>query len=208
MKNTINNNQAEINQKLDEQILVVKRDKFFQEPAWQGIRAVDFSAYLKTINENKEFLPRTLMENDPGYKQVIPYMVFNYEDRYFLMQRQAKATETRLKNKYSLGIGGHIRQEDISGLNIIDWARREFEEEVEYAGNYEVQPIGILNDDSNPVGEVHVGFVLLLKGDTPKIKVKEELKSGVLLDLKECQDFYDMMENWSQIVFNFLKTLK
>ena len=50
------------------------------------------------------------------------------------MQRRAQTTEKRLMNKYSMGIGGHLRQTDITGKNVIEWARREFDEEIKYAG--------------------------------------------------------------------------
>ena len=189
----------------DELILVVKREKLFPQEAWHGLRAVTMQDYLAIIEQEQEFLPRSLMETDSTYKQIIPYLVFKHKDTYFLMQRQAKATEQRLKNKYSLGIGGHIRQEDITSKSIIDWAQREFEEEVSYTGSYTVQPLGILNDDSNPVGEVHLGFVFLLEGDSSNIAVKSELKSGQLVSLAECTSYYESLENWSQIVLDFLK---
>lgn len=189
----------------DENILVVKRSALFKDETWQGLIKVDTLKYLNIIDKEKEFLPRSIMETDANYKQIIPYLVFNFEDKYFLMQRQSKTSEQRLKNKYSLGIGGHIREEDLSSNNIIDWARREFEEEVDYAGSYSVETLGMLNDDSNAVGEVHIGFVLLLKGNSNNIKVKSELKSGELLTLDECLSYYDSMETWTQIVFDFLR---
>ena len=190
----------------DEMILVVKRSAFFaQTPAWQGIKKVDFDQYLDLIKQQQEFQPRSQMEIDPTYKQIIPYLIFQHDDRYFLMQRQAKATETRLQNKFSLGIGGHIQQEDLSGGTIFDWARREFYEEVTYNGTFTVEPLGIINDDSTPVGQVHVGFVFLLKGDSDQIQVQSELKSGVLLSLDENKAFYDRMETWTQMVFDFLQ---
>lgn len=201
----INNNQEPMTLKHDENILVVKRDVLLQDGAWQGLKAVDFEKYLKIINEHKEFLPRSIMETDPSYKQIIPYLVFCTEDKFFLMQRKAKATESRLKSKYSLGIGGHIREEDLTSANIIEWAKREFEEEIDYNGNYTFEPIGILNDDSTLVGQVHIGFVFLLQGDSTSIKIKEEMESGTLLSLDECALYYDQMETWTQIVFNFLK---
>ena len=149
------------------------------------------------------------MENDPTYKQIIPYLVFCHEDRYFLMQRTDKSTEQRLQNKYSLGIGGHIRQEDMTTDSIIDWAEREFHEEVSYNGSLNVKPLGILNDDSNAVGQVHVGFVFLLEGDNQQIKVKSELKSGTLLTLDDIKYYFDKMESWSQITFECLiRTVK
>jgi predicted NUDIX family phosphoesterase len=192
----------------DEHILVVKRAKLFPKGSWQGLRHVNGSEYLTIIDKEKEFLPRSLMESDVTYKQIIPYLIFTHKDTYFLMQRQAQATEQRLKNKYTLGIGGHIRQEDLTSNNIVEWAQREFEEEVDYQGSYTVEPLGILNDDSNPVGQVHVGFVFLLKGDSNIIEVKSELKSGQLLTFADCQPYYDSMETWSQITLDFIRSTR
>lgn len=197
--------EAQAFQPHDELILVIKRTDLFASDEWQGLKKVDYAAYAHLIQEKQEFLPRSLMEQDFAYKQIIPYLVFKHENKYFLMQRQAKATETRLKNKFSLGIGGHINKEDLVGNDIAAWARREFHEEVDYAGALSITPIGILNDDSNPVGQVHVGFVFLLEGEHAQISVKEELKSGQLLTLEECAPFYDQMETWTQIVYNFFE---
>lgn len=190
--------------KQDENILVVNRETMFASEEFQGLQKTNTDKYLDIIDKHKEFLPRSVMETDFRYKQIIPYLVFTYEDKYFLMQRQAKSTEQRLQSKYSLGIGGHIREEDMETNNIIDWARREFEEEINYSGNYTVEPIGILNDDSNEVGQVHAGFVFLLKGDNADISVKSELQSGELLTLSECKKYYDFMETWTQIIFDSL----
>jgi len=135
-----------------ENILVIKREAILGSQAWQGLKAGDCADYMELINAHKEFLPRPHMETNPRYKQVIPYLIFKHDDRYFLMQRQSQASEQRLKNKYSLGIGGHIRQEDlVDSASIFDWARREFHEEVEYRGSLSIKPIGVLNDDSNDV---------------------------------------------------------
>lgn len=188
----------------DEHILVVKRSELLGTQQMQGLIPVNVDQYVDLIHRKKEFLPRSLMETDPTYKQIIPYIVFTFNNRYFLMQRTAKATETRLQNKYSLGIGGHIRQEDMTDSSLFTWAEREFHEEVEYTGAMTMKVLGLLNDDSNPVGQVHIGFVILLEGQHGNIKVKSELKSGVLLSLQECADFYSTMENWSQIVYDAL----
>lgn len=197
--------QQPIQKNYDELILVVKRsDLFAHQPAWSGLKTVNFEDYLSIIQTKKEFHPRSIMETDPAYKQIIPYLIFNFEDKYFLMQRAGDATETRLKNKYTLGIGGHVRQEDLSTESIIDWARREFDEEINFNGTYTIHPLGILNDDSNPVGQVHLGFVMLLKGSSDAISIKSELKNGTLLTLEECKQFFNNMETWSQIAFEAL----
>lgn len=189
----------------DEDILVLKRaDMFSLEPAWSGLRSVRLDNYLQLIQAKKEFLPRSRMELDPQYKQIIPYLVFCHNNRYFLMQRTAQATEKRLQNKYSLGIGGHIRHEDMRTDSLFDWARREFHEEVMYDGSIDIEPLGILNDDSNEVGKVHIGFVFLLHGAHERISVKSELKSGTLLSLDGMREYFPLMESWSQIVFEHL----
>jgi len=192
--------------KKDEKILVVKRDLILPKQAWHGIKQVSFEDFLKIINNEKQFLWRSQMEQDESYKQIIPYLVFTHNNRYFLMQRKGTASEQRLKNKYSLGIGGHIRQEDMTTESIFDWAHREFHEEVDYSGNLNIDPIGILNDDGNAVGRVHLGLVLLLKGNSANISVRSELKSGKLVSLDECELQFESLESWSQEVFRFLKS--
>lgn len=194
-----------IPQKQDEDILVVRRNELFPEGAWQGIRAVDTQQFVTTIQEKKEFHPRSLMETDPTFKQIIPYLIFTHGNKYFLMQRQSNASEKRLQNKYSLGIGGHIRKEDMTTNSIFDWAKREFHEEVNYSGKLNISPLGVLNDDSNDVGKVHLGFVLLLQGDSNAISVKSELKSGTLVTLDECAKYQNNLESWSNLVFEFLQ---
>ena len=192
-----------------EKILVVKRNKILEEDAFSGFLPItNFANYLEIINNHKEFLWRADMELDTSYKQIIPYLIFNFQDKFFLMQRKGTASESRLKNKYLLGIGGHIRQEDMQANDIFDWAKREFVEEVHYKGNITIKPIGVINDDSNSVGQVHIGFVFLLTGDSDNIKVKSELKDGTLLTLKECEHFYSSMESWSQLAVSYLNTLK
>jgi len=191
----------------DEQILVIKRTTLFPQGAWQGLKAVNHVHYAQLIQSNKEFHSRAAMEQDPVYKQIIPYLVFTHQNRYFLMQRQAKASETRLQNKFSLGIGGHINAEDLNNnADIAQWARREFDEEVDFSGTYTIEPIGILNDDSNAVGQVHVGFVYLLHGSSDTISIKSEHKSGDMLTLDECMEKYPLMETWSQITLDFLRS--
>lgn len=191
--------------KQDEMILVVKRSEFFkQHPPWAGLKEVNFDEYLSLIERHKEFLPRSTMEIDVTYKQIIPYLVFSHKETYFIMQRTDNATENRLKNKFSLGVGGHIREEDLTDNSLFSWAQREFHEEVDYKDKFTIKPIGIINDDSNPVGQVHVGFVFLLEGTTPHITVKSELKSGRLVSLEECRGHFNAMETWSQILYEFL----
>jgi predicted NUDIX family phosphoesterase len=189
----------------DEKILVIKRQKLFPAEAVQGfLPALDFKKYETMIVEHQEFGWRSAMELDPTYKQIIPYLIFKHNETYFLMRRRSDATEARLKDKYTLGIGGHVRQEDLDGANLIAWAQREFDEEINYSGALNVKPLGLINDDSNAVGQVHVGFVFLLEGDNADISIRSELKEGSLQTLEQMKDVYDRMETWSQRIYDYL----
>lgn len=189
----------------DEKILVVKRDTLFaNQTIGNGLIRHGLDSFVDCIQDHKEFLPRALMETDPSYKQIIPYLVFTHDNKFFLMQRTGTASEARLRNNYSLGIGGHIRQEDCSTNSIFAWAEREFHEEINYQGAVTIEPLGILNDDSNEVGTVHLGLVLLLRGTNPEISIKSELKSGVLVPLEHLATYEPEMENWSKILLPYL----
>jgi predicted NUDIX family phosphoesterase len=83
--------------------------------------------------------------------------------------------------------------------------RREWEEEVEYRGQFEAKLLGLMNDDSSPVSRVHLALVFLVDGDSPQIAIRETDKlSGELLSLAEMRIFYLEMESWSQIVYDRL----
>ena len=197
------------NFKPDEKILVVHRNKILDdENLFSGFLPItNFDKYLEIISTQKEFIWRSKAETDNNFKQIIPYLIFTFQGKLFLMQRRSTASEERLKNKYSLGIGGHIREEDMKQNNIFDWARREFSEEVNYSGNISIKPLGLVNDESNDVGKVHLGFIFLLTGDSDNIAVKSELKQGNLKTLQECENLYSSMETWSQLSLSYLKTL-
>ncbi len=185
----------------DERIFVIKRAHIAHDGIWSGLRHDILDRYQAVVREKGEFQWRSAMETDSRYKQIIPYMIFTYNDAFFLMQRKSNATESRLQEKFSLGIGGHMREEDVAGTTIFEWAQREFLEEVTYDGSLTVEPLGVINDESNAVGQVHLGFALLLRGDSGCIQPKSEFKQGMLVDRMTCATYIDRMEPWSQLVW-------
>jgi len=68
----------------DEQILVVKSDTIFKDGRWQGLKTDKLDYFVDLIKKNCEFKRRGDMENDPSFKQIIPYILFNYKNQYFL----------------------------------------------------------------------------------------------------------------------------
>ncbi len=163
-----------------------------------------FAATENIILTSKMLLKRKYAEEDPRYKQIIPYFIFKQNNQYFLMQRAQTAGEPRLKNKMTLGIGGHLRNEDIINTPLTEWGMREFHEEVNFSGGITLTPFGIINDERNEVGRVHLGLVFLVEGMGGSISVKSELKSGYLASLSEIKENFESLETWSQLIFNYL----
>jgi predicted NUDIX family phosphoesterase len=189
-----------------EQVLCVKREDMFPDGAWHGFVSQDLDRHQALIRQRHFFKSRAEVENDPGYQQIIPYVVFRHDGRYFLTHRLRASSEKRLRKQYSLGIGGHINPGDLeAGDPILDGLRREWGEEVIYDGKFEAQLIGLLNDDSSPVSKVHLGVVFLVDGDSPNISIRETDKlAGELLTLDEMRIYYLGMESWSQMVYDRL----
>ncbi|OIO45458.1 hypothetical protein COU05_01880 [bacterium (Candidatus Gribaldobacteria) CG10_big_fil_rev_8_21_14_0_10_37_21] len=195
----------------NEEILVIKRDIIFKDTIWQGLKTDNLEHFLDIIKNNFEFKRRGDVENDPSFQQIIPYILFNFENKYFLYKYLEKAGEQRLINDYMLGVAGHINPVDNKQENTIEAGMmREWEEEVDFQGNLlEKKLIGILNDDSRPVEAVHLGLVYLFKGDSAKIVVKEkETIKGEMMTLPEIALCMEKSGGWAPIIYHsYLKTL-
>jgi len=200
----------------DEQVLVIKSDIIFNPPAgggkWQGLKTDNLDYYIDLIKKNCEFKRRGDMENDPSFKQIIPYIIFNYKDKYFLYRYLKKAGEQRLKNDYIIGVGGHINQIDLnSGGDILEAGMdREWSEEIDYKGKLDKKLIGILNDSRRPVESVHLGLVYLFRGDNPDILVRETDKlKGELVNIEELRKKVEgIEEGWAPLIYDeYLKNV-
>lgn len=190
-----------------EEVLVVPRADIFPDGAWHGFIDADLDRYLTVVAERHQFRPRREVEEDPVFQQIIPYIVFRHGDRFLLTKRLKESSEKRLRHLYSLGVGGHINREDVTGDAdpVLQGLRREFEEEVVYAGAVEERLLGLINDDSNDVSRVHLGVVFELAGDRGEIEIRETGKlEGELLTLEEMKMYYLDMESWSQLIYDHL----
>lgn len=190
-----------------EDVLVVPRERLFAGEEWTGFRDTGLDQLLERIRANYHFRPRREVEEDPSEPQIIPYVVFRHEDRYFLTHRLRWSSERRLRKQYSLGVGGHINPEDVAGAaDPIDAGlRREWEEEVVYEGQISTRLVGAINDQTTAVGRVHLGLIFLLEGDRSEISIREVNKlAGELLPLEVMRSYYLLMESWSQLIFDYL----
>ncbi len=161
-----------MSQKADERVLVVPSAELDRLGRFQGFSA-DADRYVTAllVPQFMDYRPRSQVEDDPGYKQIIPYVVFRCADRIFCYTRGKSQGEARLHRLRSLGVGGHVSQEDALGgksLDAYDAAmKREIDEEVNVACAGRIRRVGLINDDSTPVGQVHLGVVHLYELDEP-----------------------------------------
>ena len=199
----------------DENILVVSRALFDELGAFEGL-SLEPERYLPALldPENNYFLPRDDAEEDPGHKQIIPYAIFRHGDRFLHYVRGGGGGEKRLAAKGSLGIGGHINQEDFDAQAHLDkdtytiGVEREIDEELNIEGGHTQRIVALINDDSNPVGQVHLGVVHLFELESDAVTSNEDnITELEFLTLEELQARRDRLETWSQHCLDGLSTL-
>jgi len=197
----------------EEQILVIERKVLEQIGMFQGL-VFDVDRYLAKIFVQgvPRFMPRSQMEKDPAYKQLIPYVIMNYEGKYLSYVRGKRAGEARLVGNRSIGIGGHINPiDDMPLLNSTPYETyfaavgREVAEEVSVETSHTDRVVALLNDESNEVGLVHLGIVHYWKLAAPKVKKREQMITQLdFSTLPELNKVRDTMETWSQLCLKHL----
>jgi len=149
------------------------------------------------------------MEEDPSYKQLIPYCIFSCDGKIFYYERGSSGGEKRLESKRSIGIGGHISLEDEQSENSAyqEGMRREIDEEVYLDTTYDQKLVGLINDDETEVGKVHLGIVHQFELLEPKIRPRESsvINTGFATPEELTTDI-DQFETWSQICIKHLFT--
>jgi len=199
-----------------ENVLVVRRELFDQLGGFQGLN-FEPEKYLKAIllRGNNLFLPRDQAEQNPAYKQIIPYALIVFENRVLHYVRGKKAGEQRLVAKGSIGIGGHMSEEKDKFL----WhttdeqayragVEREVNEEIKIDTPFEDRIVALLNDDTTDVGRVHLGIVHIFKLAAPKIEKREAMITGLtFLTKEELVSRRESLESWSQICVDSLERL-
>jgi predicted NUDIX family phosphoesterase len=186
----------------DEQVLVVPRDRIMGVRAWRGVLESGAEPYLDLIAAEGRFEPRSQMELDPRFKQVIPYLVLSDGARIFLMRRTRAGGDERLHDRFSIGVGGHLNPGDV---DLGGGLAREWAEEIEADFIPEFRFLGLLNDDETEVGKVHLGVVYVADTGGRPVAVRElEKLEGRFADPAEVLAVYDRMESWSQLVFDVI----
>lgn len=190
--------------KLAERVLVVPTAVFHQIGLFQGFnpRVED---YLPRLLDpaHVSYRPRAEAEDDPNFKQLIPYVILKWRDQVFSYTRGKRATEARLQALRSLGVGGHISADD-TGLFEAPYRKamfREVAEEVQLDSTYEERCVGLINDDSSPVGQVHLGIVHVFELAEAKVQRREQaLTRSGFAPLAQLRAEREQFETWSQFL--------
>ena len=189
-----------------EEILVIPRELFDKLGSFQGIET-DVVRYLEAILDpaNNFFMERGKAEEDPSFKQIIPYALFHHQGQYLHYTRGKSGGESRLHAQGSIGIGGHInpvdeRADPLGRETYLAGVEREIDEELLISGGHKNKIVALLNDDSNEVGKVHLGVVHLFELENNRVESGEDALANLAFqstaDLKD--SLYPTLETWSK----------
>ncbi|MCD8914921.1 NUDIX domain-containing protein [Staphylococcus simulans] len=200
--------------KFDEKIIVVPRDIVYnhEKNAFNGFLPQNDptgEAIFETLDKY-EVKRRGDMEEDPAYKQLISYCLLeNEKGETLVYERLSGGGEDRLHGQSSIGVGGHMN--DVMDAQTINEvlrvnAQRELEEEVGLSTSktQNMEYIGFINDDTNEVGEVHLGIVFKIRVDSENVEAKETDTLKIKWVNQGRIEDYDDFETWSALILKAL----
>lgn len=203
--------------KMDEIILVIPRAMLFDHErlSFQGVLQdlAHIAELLERLECGMQCMRRGDVEENPAFKQPIPYLVLRQGEAVFCYQRLQGGGEKRLHDKLSIGIGGHMNALATAPPRFVHTLmanlKRELQEELvlsEMPHSYHIR--GLINDDSDAVGQVHLGILLEAHlPPTAQVAVREtDQLAGQWVPLAALTDpdAYERLENWSKLALTAL----
>jgi predicted NUDIX family phosphoesterase len=178
------------------------------------------SDVLNRIVQNGLFRKRNELEEDPSFKQIIPYAIISCKEpehsgvqrsqSFFLFKRTSKQTEKRLHNKLHLGVGGHMKPGSSKESNeqyLINELKRELFEEVKLLNGClieSIEYIGFINDDTISVSRVHIGLLYNIRVSNKDVVINETDKmTADWINKTDLAEYYEEMETWTKIAVDY-----
>lgn len=197
------------------EFILALRNEFVQASLPEGCsNALSLTeAVDATIIAQREFL-----ETSESYRQLISYTVLRKPDgTIFVYQRGKGVGEQRLAGDYSCGIGGHVEVSDViwanNEPNLVETVRisvwRELYEECGLTpSETKAEDINLcyfINDNSNPVGRVHLGLVAIVsvEQDFEATMQEVELEAYGWKSASEIANL-EGAENWTTLVAQYI----
>lgn len=196
----------------EERVLCFRRNLLEELGVFHGI-SLEIEKYLPvvTASSNILYLNRSEAEQDKRYKQLIPYVLILCQDKILRYRRGRGGQETRLHGLHSVGVGGHISEED-HGLfsnraGYQEGMRRELMEEVAIEEMKEAA-VAVINDDSTEVGYVHFGVVHVMHvADEAIVGRRSGIVNPEFVPIAEAVKDLSVYESWSSFCLGQLDSL-
>jgi len=196
----------------EERVLCFERKLLEDLGVFQGIN-LEVEKYLPVVTSNSRlvYLNRSEAELDRRYKQLIPYVLLICNGRILRYRRGKGGQETRLHGLFSVGIGGHISEEDhglfSSDRGYQEGMRRELMEEVAIDGAT-APAVAVINDDSTEVGYVHFGVVHVMQVANENVATgRSGIAGPEFISIAEAMKEPASYESWSRLCLEHLEVL-
>lgn len=198
---------------MPKEALVVSTDILFKEKHFEGFLSVKDFDFSNIILNNYFYHERgDKLEHDVSLQQIIPYVVIinNKAKKVFAYKRapDERYTEVRLRNKFSIGIGGHVERQDDKNP-IQSGMMRELMEEVKISEYPTPKIIGYINDDKGDVESVHFGILALAETENEVQQGDDEMVESGFYSIEEFEsliaDSSNNLEGWSKIAWPVVK---
>lgn len=191
-----------------ERVLVLPRDRVPGGCDFTGVRSANVQTLADlqaAVLAHGRYMDRPLAEEDPTSKQLIPYVVIRDGSLVFMMERTDAGGDARLHGRASIGVGGHLNPVDEGEDPLTDGLRREWSEELVADWDPEFRLVGLLNDDSNAVGSVHLGVVFEVDAAGRAVEIRERDKlTGRFASVDDVRAAWDRLETWSRLLAQHL----
>jgi predicted NUDIX family phosphoesterase len=195
----------------EERVLCFERKLLEDLGVFQGL-SLDVEKYLPVVTDSANILYRNRSEAelDRRYKQLIPYVLIICNGKILRYRRGKGGGEKRLHGFYSVGVGGHISEEDNSlfakSVGYHDSMRRELMEEVAIEGAKDAT-VALINDDSSDVGYVHFGVVHVLEVSNEAAASSRGIVAPEFVPIADAIKDLSEYESWSRFCLEQLNTL-
>jgi predicted NUDIX family phosphoesterase len=196
----------------EERVLCFSRNPLEKLGVFQGL-SLEVDKYLPAVTTRSElvYLNRSEAEQDRRYKQLIPYVLLIHNEEILRYRRGKGGEETRLHGLYSIGIGGHISEEDHSlftrDIGYEEGMLREVREEVDIE-QAKTATVAVINDDSTDVGYVHFGVVHIMQVVDKNVAGRRSgIVSPEFIPMAEAVENASNYESWSRFCLENLEHL-
>ena len=196
----------------EERVLCFERNLLEEVGVFQGL-SLEIDKYLPVVTASKRilYLNRSEAEQDKRYKQLIPYALLICNNRILRYRRGRGGQESRLHGLYSVGVGGHISEEDhglfSTGFGYHEGMRRELMEEVA-VDEVKEAAVAVINDDSTEVGQVHFGVVHTMHvANENVVGGRSGIVGPEFIPLVEAVKDLSGYESWSRLCLENIESL-